>query len=239
MTGVKERPSLTTPSSPTTTMIGRSPPGSRKACTASVGGWASCTRCGCFGTTTDMAANPDLWGKVTDAMDRSRYLIVVLSPRAAASDVGQPGGRLLAGATRAGPALDRGGRGPPALGRSHPTVRPGPVRCRVAGADRAGGTGRPNRSTSTSAATHPGTRRHRPFREKVTDLAAPIHGKSKYELASDDVREQRRFRRLRRAAIAGLVLLTILALAAAAIAFVQRQEAVPTQNGTTQSRAAT
>ena len=28
---------------------------------------------------TDMAANPDLWGKVTDAMDRSRYLIVVLS----------------------------------------------------------------------------------------------------------------------------------------------------------------
>ena len=39
-----------------------------------------------FRDTTDMAANPDLWGKVTDAMDRSRYLIVVLSPRAAASE---------------------------------------------------------------------------------------------------------------------------------------------------------
>ena len=64
------------------------------------------------------------------------------------------------------------------------------------------------------------------FREKVTDLAAPIHGKPKYELASDDVREQRRFRRLRRAAIAGLVILTVLALAAAAIAVVQRREAV-------------
>ena len=38
-----------------------------------------------FRDTTDMAANPNLWGKVTDAMDRSRYLIVVLSPRAAAS----------------------------------------------------------------------------------------------------------------------------------------------------------
>ena len=49
------------------------------------------------------------------------------------------------------------------------------------------------------------------FREKVTDLAAPIHGKPKYELASEDLREQRRFRRLRRAAIAGLVLLTVLA----------------------------
>ena len=39
-----------------------------------------------FRDTTDLAANPDLWGKVTDAMDRSRYLIVVLSPRAAASE---------------------------------------------------------------------------------------------------------------------------------------------------------
>jgi MTH538 TIR-like domain (DUF1863) len=35
---------------------------------------------------TDLAANPNLWGKVADAMDRSRYLIVVLSPRAAASE---------------------------------------------------------------------------------------------------------------------------------------------------------
>ena len=63
------------------------------------------------------------------------------------------------------------------------------------------------------------------FRDKVTDLAAPIHGKSKYDLARDDVREQRRFRRLRRAAIIGLAMLTVLAVAAASIAFVQRQEA--------------
>src|SRR4051794_39382689 len=39
-----------------------------------------------FRDSTDIAANPDLWGKVTDAMDRSRYLIVVLTPRAAASE---------------------------------------------------------------------------------------------------------------------------------------------------------
>ena len=36
-----------------------------------------------FRDTTDLSANPNLWGRVTDAMDRSRYLIVVLSPRAA------------------------------------------------------------------------------------------------------------------------------------------------------------
>ncbi len=63
------------------------------------------------------------------------------------------------------------------------------------------------------------------LREKVTDLAAPIHGKSKYELASEDLREQRRFRRLRRAAIIGLAMLTVIALALAAFAFVKQQEA--------------
>ena len=39
-----------------------------------------------FRDSTDLAANPNLWGRVSDAMDRSRYLIVVLSPRAAASE---------------------------------------------------------------------------------------------------------------------------------------------------------
>ena len=39
-----------------------------------------------FRDSTDLTASPDLWGKVTEAMDRSRYLIVVLSPHAAASN---------------------------------------------------------------------------------------------------------------------------------------------------------
>ena len=63
------------------------------------------------------------------------------------------------------------------------------------------------------------------FRDKVTDLAAPIHGKSKYALASDDVREQRRFRRLRRAAISALVVLTVAAVTAAVVAFIKQHEA--------------
>jgi len=74
-----------------------------------------------FRDTTDMAANPNLWGKVTDAMDRSRYLIVVLSPRAAASKwVNKE--VLLAGASRAGPVVARSGRGSPALRRRHRAV---------------------------------------------------------------------------------------------------------------------
>src|SRR6478609_8447711 len=38
-----------------------------------------------FRDSTDLTASPDLWGKVTEAMDKSRFLIAVLSPYAAAS----------------------------------------------------------------------------------------------------------------------------------------------------------
>ena len=38
-----------------------------------------------FRDATDLTANPNLWGEVTGAMDQSRYLIAVLSPHAAAS----------------------------------------------------------------------------------------------------------------------------------------------------------
>jgi hypothetical protein len=64
--------------------------------------------------------------------------------------------------------------------------------------------------------------RDRTFRDKLTSLAAPIHGKPKDQLTGDDVREQRRFRRLRRAAIAGLIVLTVIAVAAAVITVAKR-----------------
>ena len=95
-----------------------------------------------FRDTTDLAANPDLWGKVTDAMDRSRYLIVVLSPRAAASEwVNKEVDHWL---KRRGPdqlliVLAEGH-----LHWDEATQRfdPGSVRRRIAGADGAGCTGR-------------------------------------------------------------------------------------------------
>jgi WD40 repeat protein len=182
-----------------------------------------------FRDSTDLSANPDLWGKVTDAMDRSRYLIVVLSPRAAASEwvdreVGYwlkrrgPDQMLIVlaeghlhwdeGAGRFDP--DRSDVSLPVL--KEPGVLPGePLYVDVSG----------DAPWDPQAST---------FRDKVTDLAAPIHGKSKYELASDDVREQRRFRRLRRAAIVSLVVLTVGALVAATYAFVQRQQAIHQRN---------
>ncbi len=38
-----------------------------------------------FRDATDLTASPDLWGKVTEAMDASRHLVVLLSPSAATS----------------------------------------------------------------------------------------------------------------------------------------------------------
>jgi WD40 repeat protein len=177
-----------------------------------------------FRDSTDMAANPDLWGKVTDAMDRSRYLVVVLSPRAAASEwvnkevaywlkrrgleqlllVLAEGQLHWDNAThRFDPDLSDAAL--PVL--TEPGVLPTePLHVDV-------------------SADAPWDLQTPTFRDKVTDLAAPIHGKSKYELASDDVREQRRFRRLRQAAIIGLVMLTVIAVVAAGIAIVKQREA--------------
>lgn len=38
-----------------------------------------------FRDETELAANPDLWGRVTEAMDASRLLVLVTSPHAASS----------------------------------------------------------------------------------------------------------------------------------------------------------
>ncbi|MDV8031752.1 toll/interleukin-1 receptor domain-containing protein, partial [Rhodococcus sp. IEGM 27] len=182
-----------------------------------------------FRDSTDLTASPDLWGKVAEAMDHARYLIVVLSPHAVAS--GWVNKEVSHWLERRGPDqlmfVVAGGR----LRWDESTGRFDPDRSDIA----------------LPVLTRPGVLTTEPFyvdvsedapwdprapmfREKVTDLAAPIHGKPKYELASDDLRELHRFRRLRRAAVAGLVLLTVLAVAAAALAFVQRNEAVRQRN---------
>jgi hypothetical protein len=38
-----------------------------------------------FRDDTNLAANPDLWGKITEALDRSGFMIVALSPQSAVS----------------------------------------------------------------------------------------------------------------------------------------------------------
>ena len=161
-------------------------------------------RCRVFRYTTDLDAHPDLWGNITESMDRSRYLIVVLSRRAAAS---------LWMNKEAAYWLQH--RGPDQLmlvvAEGHlqwdaQNRRFEPYRSDVA---------LPVLTEPFVFATEPylvNVSQDAPwdisaieFRDKVTALAAPINGKSKYQLASDDAFQQRRLRRLRWAAFAGLV----------------------------------
>jgi WD40 repeat protein len=178
-----------------------------------------------FRDDTNLTASPDLWGKIVEALDRSGHMIVVLSPQSAASHwvneeighwLGHRGGEklmlvLAEGRLQwdpAGKRFDPAGSdaAPPAL------TQPGSLQSEPLYID-----------VSDDA---PWDLRSLAFRDKVTALAAPVHGKPKDELAGDDLREQRRFRRLRAAAIAGLAVLTVMAVVAAGLAFAQRQEAV-------------
>ena len=66
---------------------------------------------------------------------------------------------------------------------------------------------------------------HAQFRAAVLDLAAPLHGKPKEELDSEDLRQFRKTRRIRRGAVAVLAALTITASTLAFYAVRQRDEA--------------
>lgn len=182
-----------------------------------------------FRDATDLTASPDLWGKVAEAMDQARYCIVVLSPHSAVSEWVD---REIEYWLRT--------RGPEQLLF---VVAGGKVKW-----DRHTQRFDPERSTvALPVSTRPGVLPTEPLyvdvtedapwdprapllREKLTDLAAPIHGKPKYELAGEDLREHRRFRRVRRTAVVSLVLLTILALAAAYIAVDRQREAERQRN---------
>jgi WD40 repeat protein len=67
------------------------------------------------------------------------------------------------------------------------------------------------------------------FRDRVADLAAPLHHRAKDELAGEDVRQHRRTVRLTRGAIATLTVLALAASTAAIIAVEQRNTAVRQQ----------
>ncbi|MBV9640518.1 MAG: PQQ-binding-like beta-propeller repeat protein [Mycobacteriaceae bacterium] len=178
-----------------------------------------------FRDDTDLTASPDLWGRITEALDRSRFLIVTLSPPAAAS---------LWVNKEVSYWLERRGREQLMLvltaGHLHwdqATARFDPQASDAAPpvlTERGSLPSEPLFIDVTDDA--PWDYRAPTFRDKITALAAPIHGKPKDQLASDDLREQRRFRRLRTAAITGLIALTVVAVVAAGIAVAQRQEAI-------------
>lgn len=179
-----------------------------------------------FRDKTSLAASPELWPAIVEALGESGHFLLLASPAAAASRWVQreidwwlqhrPPQQLLILLTD-GELVWDGEAGdfdwqrttalPPSL-RGHFATEPLWVDLRWA------------RSGEAL------TLRHAAFRLAVLDIAAPLHGRSKDELDGEDVRQFARTRRLAAGAISALVLLTIASVGAAIFALRQRDEAL-------------
>jgi len=199
----------------------------RPRCRPRWGRWVSGgiggARCGCFATTTSLAATPALWPTIERALERTRYFILLASPESAASgwverEVAwwrehRSADSLLIVLTGGGLVWDRGaneftpGSAVPPSARGWLSGEPLWVDLRWA------------RDEEHVAAHHPR------FRDAAAALAAPIHGTDKDELVGEDVRQHRRTVRLARAAVASIAVLALAAVVGGIFADFQRREA--------------
>ena len=177
-----------------------------------------------FRDDTGLSANPHLWTSIVEALDGSRWFILLSSPDAARSE--WVGREIAHWVEHKGPD------------RILPVVTDGTW----AWDDGAGDLDR------SSTAAHPalfGVFEEEPrhvdltwarsevqvdprdgrFLDAVAELAAPLRGVPKDELAGEEVRQHRRTIRTAWAAAATLAVLLGVALGAGALAFVQRDEA--------------
>jgi len=182
-----------------------------------------------FRDATGLSATPELWPTIQRALDGSRYLVLMASPRSA----GSPWVR-----DEVEHWLDRSpaAREGKAAHRLLIVLSDGEIEW-----DAAAGRFDAARTTALPPRLHHGVFTHEPlwvdvrgagtledlslqnpyFREKVADLAATIHGRSKEELIGEDVRLARRSRRL---AWSASLLLAALAIAATGFGLVARRQ---------------
>jgi hypothetical protein len=177
-----------------------------------------------------LSANPELWGSVRQALDESQYFILLASPDSARSQWvsrevrywrdHKESERILIGLTDGELAF---ADGRDAVVPRESNALPEPLEELYEEEPRYIDL-RWARNAGELAISHPR------FRDAVAELAAPIHGKPKDELASDEVREHRRTVRLARGAAVAILTLFVLAVVAAVIALVQRNNAVTEAN---------
>ena len=178
-----------------------------------------------FRDDANLSANPGLWSSIEQALDASRFLLLLASPAAAASpwvakEIGhwratQPAGHVLLAVTegevvwddaRSDFDMERSSAIPPALAGAF-EEEPRFVDLRAVD------------ESQVSLSRDP------VLAGAVADLAAPVHGRSKDELVGTDLHEHRRLIRLTRAAVAVLAVLLVAALVAGFLAFLQRNRA--------------
>lgn len=182
-----------------------------------------------FRDNASMSANPDLWEAIERALDDSEYYILLASPRAAASEwVAKEAARWCATKSTATllVALTEGeivwNDGAHDFDWTRTDALPQPLRGAFAREPRFIDL-RWAHNSATLSLSDPR------FRDAVADLAAPLHGLSKDELAGEEVTQHRRTVRIARAVASGLLLLTAAAVVAAVLAIVAQNHAVHEQ----------
>jgi len=180
-----------------------------------------------FRDEASLSTNPHLWGSIEAALAKSRFFILMASPRAAGSEWmarevdwwqrHRPLDRLLIVLTQgsldwdeaAGDFLWTDATPLPASLRGAFRDCPRHLDLRWA----------QNAATDLSL-------QHNRFRDAIADLAATLHERPKEELIGEEVTQHRRVRRLARGAMAGLALLALAATGAALWAVAQQERAV-------------
>ena len=183
-----------------------------------------------FRDETSLSASPHLWSSIQNAMDASRYFILLASPEAASSPwvtrevehwrSTKPMENLVIGITHGVLVWDA------AAGDFNWGISNVLPECMRASFDE-----EPRyidlrwaRNADDLTLSHP------QFKDAVADFAALLHGKPKDEIASEEVREHRRTMRIARTGVIALVVLTALAATASVIAVAQRNIAVVQRN---------
>ncbi|MFE6913474.1 toll/interleukin-1 receptor domain-containing protein [Streptomyces rubiginosohelvolus] len=179
-----------------------------------------------FRDTTSLSANHDLWSSILGELQRSRYFIYLASPEAAASRWVQKELRFWLDNRSPDRILIAVGSGTvhwdPAAGdfdwsrtTALPRMLEGVFRAEPLWVDLA----EVRRSRKYSL-------RQAEFRSAVAALAAPLHGRGKDELDSEDLQQRRIALRLLRGAVTVLSLLLVTSLAAGGYAWQKRGEAL-------------
>ena len=178
-----------------------------------------------FRDQTSLSASPALWTSIVDALDNSRFLILLASPEAAASEwVSREVDRwrelkgpatLLIALTAGEIAWDRE-RGD--FDEARTNALPDSARGLF--------TSEPlHVDLQWARATQSLSRRDPRLLDSVASLAAVVHDRPKDEMIGEDLRQYRRTRRLARTGLVTVVLLSIVAAASALVAVRQRDEA--------------
>jgi len=176
-----------------------------------------------FRDQVNLSASPSLWSKIQEALDNSEYFLLLASPRAASSKwvakevehwcankdpnkilIVLTDGQIVWGDENHDNDFDW------SRTTALPKALSGKFRQEPLWVDLSWAVGDDQMSL-----------RHLKFRDQVATLAAPLHGRSKEELDSEDVRENRKAKLLARGAAAALTVLTLGAATLAALFYYQ------------------